>query len=266
MAHDTDQITVLRGITLAGQTGHYDLEIANGLIGSIVPVAEQGGGLILPLMVDAHVHLDKTMTLDRLQGRPNSLFEAIDLAQADKVNWTGDDLRARATSAMAKAYAHGTGAMRSHVDWADPAVPLSWEVLTEIRTEWRGRIELQLAALMPLDLDPKAGAEVAKRVAADGGVLGAFVFRDDALPAKVSQLFDLAEQHDLDLDFHVDEGLDPEAQGIDVIIAETAQRGYGGRVLCGHGCALSVRPKQVVQNLLERAARGRGALCLADHQ
>ncbi|MFP4043712.1 MAG: amidohydrolase family protein [Rhodosalinus sp.] len=243
---------VLEGVRIAGREGHWRLEVAGARL-SLAPSQATGGGLVLPLMADAHVHLDKTFTVDRMPGRPSTLFEAIEMMSRDAEGWTEADLHARAGAGLERAFAHGTGAMRSHVDWTAPKAPLAWGVLNELAQDWRGRVELQLASLSPLDLLAEAGEGIARRVARDGGVLGAFVYRNARLPEKLGRVFDLAERHGLSLDFHVDEGLEPEAQGIDAIVAETARRGFGGRVLCGHGCALSVRPEDDVRAVLDRA-------------
>jgi cytosine deaminase len=218
--------------------------------------------MALPPLVDAHVHLDKTYVADRITARPESLFEAIDLAATDKARWTEDDLRARAGRALARAEANGIAALRSHVDWSEPGRPLAWDVLGEMAEDWRGRINLQRAALVPLDLlgDADLGPEIAASVARDGGVLGAFVYRNEHLPAKLERVFDLALAHDLALDFHVDEGLDREAQGFDTIVALTARHGLGGRVLCGHACALAVRPEHETAAVLDAAGEAGVAL------
>ena len=115
----------------------------------------------------------------------------------------------------------------------------------------------------PLDLlgDPDHGpGDRRTRSRRTGGVLGAFVYRNEHLPAKLERVFALALRHDLLLDFHVDEGLEPEAQGFDAIVALTARHGLAGRVLCGHACSLAVRPEaEVAPAPRRRGAGGRGA-------
>ncbi|WP_199525914.1 amidohydrolase family protein [Rhodosalinus halophilus] len=247
-----DGTSILDGVRIAGREGHWRLSAEGGRL-ALAPSQATGGGVVLPLMADAHVHLDKTYTSARMPGRPATLFDAIEMMGREALNWTESDLRARATLALGRAHAHGTGAMRSHVDWTTPGEPLAWGVLNDLAQDWRGRVELQLASLSPLDLLAEAGEEIARRVARDGGVLGAFVYRNEQLCEKVARVFDLAERHGLSLDFHVDEGLEPEARGLDAITEETGRRGFGGRVLCGHGCALSVRPEYERRAVLDQA-------------
>ncbi|MCY4229341.1 MAG: amidohydrolase family protein [Alphaproteobacteria bacterium] len=253
---------ILRGVALAGRLGRHDIVLSGERIAAITASDAHGGGFIMPAMTDAHVHLDKTFTTHRLGRRAGSLLDAIELAAGDSMQWNADDIRCRATNALERAYRHGTVRMRTHVDWLAPTVPLAWPVLHALRAAWRGRIDLQLVALAPLDLLFEAGEPIARRVRRDGGVLGAFIYRDPDLQVKVSRLFDLAERHDLALDLHVDECLEPNADGIDIAVRETAARGYGGRVLCGHCCALSIRPDDETHALLERAAEAGVALCV----
>ncbi len=244
----------LESVRIAGREGTWQISLAGGAISGLRRVDRPPEGLLTPLFADVHVHLDKTNTMDRVGRLANGLLEAIEATRADAVNWTREDLTRRAGDAMERAWRHGTGAMRSHVDWREPSVPLAWEVLSEMAGIWRGRVELQLASLLPLDDIERCGRDVARRVAADKGVFGAFVLANEDQARKISLAFDLAEEFGVPLDFHVDETLDDRVTGIDLIVAETARRGMAGQVLCGHCCALSRRPRNVVQALLERAA------------
>ncbi|TWI36934.1 amidohydrolase family protein [Paracoccus sulfuroxidans] len=245
--------TTLTGLTLAGRPGRWQMQIAAGRIAALRPCTKAGGGLVLPLLADVHTHLDKTFTAARMPRRAGSLFDAIEMMGADAAGWTVDDLRARTQRGLARAYHHGTALMRSHVDWGEAQPPLAWSVLNELRQDWRGRIELQLASLTALDLMPQIGPGIAAHLRESGGVLGAFIYRNANLARDLATTFDLAEKHGLDLDFHVDEGLDPEAQGFDAIVEETRRRGMAGHVLCGHACSLSVRDPSEVAGLLDRA-------------
>lgn len=244
----------LSAVLVDGRVVRIRLEA--GRIAALDPVAGPARAVALPLPVEPHVHLDKTGIIDRC-GRPApGLFGAIEATAADKANWTEADLRARAGAALQEAWENGVAALRTHVDWDGPEPPVAWQVIGDLAAEWAGRMSVQRAALTALDQmgDADAGPRIAARVARDGGILGAFVYRNEGLAEKLGRVFDLARAHDLDLDFHVDEGLEPEAQGFDAIVALTEAHGMGGRVLAGHGCALSVRPEAEVAALLARAA------------
>ncbi|MEJ7930526.1 amidohydrolase family protein [Ramlibacter sp. AN1015] len=238
----------------------YDVQVRDGRIAAIAPAAAGAapGGLLLPGLVDAHVHLDKTATFDRAAHPASGLMEAIEQIQADRVRWTDADIARRAEWGLQRAWSHGTVALRTHIDWSD-APPRSWQVIGELASDWRGRVAVQRASLTALATlaDPGKGPVIAERVARDGGVLGAFIVPVAAeLAQPLDAVFTLAARFDLDLDFHVDEGLDPAARGFDAVVAATARHGFAGRVTCGHGCALGTRPPEDVAAVLGRAAAG----------
>ncbi len=194
---------------------------------------------------------------------PKSLFEAIDLAAADKARWTAADLRARATRALAEAEAHGDrrAAHPCRLDRAGAAARLGRARRSRRRLARPGaRSTARRSSRSTCSATPISGPAIAAEVAAADGVLGAFVYRNDHLPEKLERVFALAERHELLLDFHVDEGLDREAQGFDTIVALTARRRLGGRVLCGHACSLAVRPEAEVAPVLD--ARGEAGVAL----
>ncbi|MDE2913807.1 MAG: amidohydrolase family protein [Paracoccaceae bacterium] len=244
---------VLDGVRLPGRPGRWRLSLANGRIRQIERSTAEGGGLVLPLLADIHVHLDKTLTCDRFHTRPASLADAIAMTAADRERWTDTDIRDRAARALTRAHANGIAIMRSHVDWTVLAPPIAWSVLAELRDAWVGRMTLELASLSPLDLLAETGEPIARAVARTNGVLGCFVHQNGDLSRKIARVFDLAEARDLSLDFHVDECLERDMAGFDGIVAETARREMTGRVLVGHACSLSVRPESEVSDLLEQA-------------
>lgn len=246
----------LNGATVA-------LEIAGGRIARIEPMPVAAAWQALPLPVDPHLHLDKTFLWPRARPAAPGLFPAIEANLADRARWTPDDIRARAGRALAEARASGMAGLRTHVDWVEPGVPLAWDVLGEMGPD--AGLALQRAPLVPVDLlgDPDQGAPIAAHVGRTGdGVLGAFLYRHADYPAKLARIFRLAADHGLRLDFHVDEGLEPEAQGLDEIVRLTAAHGLAGRVLCGHACSLSVRPEAEVARVLAAMAEAGVALCV----
>ena len=243
----------LDGVRFHDRPGAWDVILRQGRIADIVCSDGTGDGpLLLPAQVNIHAHLDKTLTAGRLPRRAATLREAIDVMEDDARRWTAEDLHARGTEALGRAFASGTVAMRSHIDWPGPEVPEGWRVACRLRAEWAGRVELSLAALTPLDVLARDGAAIAQAVAETGGTLGAFVY--GGTEEEVETVLALARRFGLDLDFHVDEGLDPGLRGVDAIVAAAERHEMAGRVLCGHGCALSVRAPDEVGRLLGRAA------------
>ncbi len=185
-----------------------------------------------------------------------NLFVAIERMNRHRESWTGESLRLRMERALRDAWLSGTRALRTHLDWVQPEPPAALAVFEALREEWRGRIELQFVSLTPLDLFAgiDAGERIAREVKRAGGVLGAFVYRNEGIVHKLGRVFDLAQQHGLALDFHVDEGLDIEATGLRSIAQLVRARDFGQGVVCGHACSLSVQEDAVAAETLALCA------------
>ena len=218
-----------------------DLSVADGRIARIAPTDAPARGLVLPLLADAHVHLDRTDA-------------------TPPAGPTQADLRARAAGALAEAEAQGIAALRTHVDWEAPAPPAAWAVLGELAEDWRGRVAVQRAALVPprparrrraWPRDRRRGGAWRRRARRRRSLKNAH------LAPKLEAVFALALRFDLALDFHVDGALDRRAEAFDTIVALTRRHHLPGQVLCGHACALAVRPEAEVARAARRGRRRR---------
>ena len=216
--------------------------------------------LVLPGMVDAHTHLDKAFILSRIGPVKPGLLGAIDAVISDRERWTHADLRARAERGLQQAWEAGTTHLRTHIDWWDPQTPpLAWNVIAELAAEWRGRIRVEQVALIKLGLFARLddARALARRVAATGArtLLGGFVHSSNWDPAALRHLVLAAQELDLDLDLHVDEELNPDAQGLAFTAELLQSTGFKGRVVCGHNCAIAAQPQAQAMATLDAVAR-----------
>ncbi|MEO8884163.1 MAG: cytosine deaminase, partial [Devosia sp.] len=143
-----------------GQLISADMLITDGKIGAIaapgtlaVPdsaaIWDCRNGIILPAFADIHTHLDKGHIWPRSENPDGSFMGALEAAAADRdANWAADDVERRMDFALRCAYAHGTAAIRTHLDSAPPQHEISWDVFDRMRERWAGRIELQATALV----------------------------------------------------------------------------------------------------------------------
>ncbi len=243
-----------------------DLELAKGRIARVRAAGASSlpgevavnldGNQVWPCFVDLHTHLDKGHIWPRRDNPDGSFAAAIAANAADReAHWTEADVAARMRFALAAAYAHGTAAIRTHLDSVPPQHRISWPVFARIRDEWRGRIALQAAAIVALDrLLTPFGDELADWVATHGGVLGGMPVPGADVAQQVDRVFTLAATRGLDLDFHADESGDPAAAAL-VLIAEAALRHrFAGRVVVGHCCSLAVQSDAVVERTLDLVA------------
>ncbi|QHE85698.1 amidohydrolase family protein [Hydrogenophaga sp. BPS33] len=218
------------------------------------------GAPVLPGLVDAHTHLDKAFILPRMGAVKPGLLGAIEASIADRANWTREDLRQRAERGLRQAWEAGTTHLRTHVDWWDPhTVPLAWEVINELACEWRGRIRLEQVAMIRLALFQKTddARALAQCVAVTGAhaVLGGLVHSSNWDPGALRELVLAPQRTDLDLDLHVDEELNADAQGLALVAELLREVGFAGRVVCGHNCALAAMPETRALATLDAVAR-----------
>jgi len=243
-----------------------DLVIQNGRILSIDPAGTQGaeqaidldGGLILPCLVDVHTHLDKGHIWDRKPNPDGTFLKALEAVETDRAaNWSAGDLKARMTFALRCAYAHGTSAIRTHIDSIPPQDGISWPVFEEVRDTWAGRIDLQAACLFGIERvadDPGFLPGIADRMVASKGILGAVTYMMPDLETHIEAVFRAAADRGLDLDFHVDETLDADADSLRLIAEVALRTRFPGRILVGHCCSLSTQPDSKAFHTLDRVA------------
>ena len=235
----------------------FDVVLQGGTVQAITPRAGPAQGLLLSAPVDAHLHIDKSYSVQEVGAAEGNLFAAITRIAEHRARWTAESLRPRMERAVEEAWRTGTRALRTHLDWPEPKVPAALAVFGQLRADWQGRMAMQFVSLTPLDVfaDAAAGETIAAAVRGAGGVLGAFIYRNPDLREKLARVFDLAERHGLSLDFHVDEGLDADATGLADIAEFALARGMGARVSCGHACSLSVQADAVAEATLALCAR-----------
>src|SRR4029077_3459102 len=103
------------------------------------------------------------------------------------------------------------------------------------------------------------GRELADRLAEIGGNLGwgtrFLTLKKDPGPPEfdtvMDHIFTLAEERGLDLDMHVDESSDPEARTLIRIARLAVKRGFKGRILAGHCCALALQSDEFIKETMD---------------
>jgi cytosine deaminase len=215
-----------------------------------------GGRMLWPAPVDVHTHLDKGQIWPRARNADGQFWTALETVRRDReANWRADDVAARMDFALRCAWAHGTSAIRTHLDSAAPQDAISWPVFAEMRRRWADRITLQAVALATLeDYAGAAGPALADRVAEHGGILGLVPWMCDDLDVQLERWFELAGERGLDADLHVDESLDANDTTLLRIARAAIHTGYAGRIVCGHCCSLTVQDEATVQRTLDAVA------------
>ncbi len=245
-----------------GEAARVDLAIEDGNIAAILPPGggegtDLDGGMVWPCFVDLHTHLDKGHIFPRAPNPDGTFAAALATVGADReARWTADDVRARFAFGLRCSHAHGTRAIRTHLDSIGKQSDISWGVFRELREEWTGRIALQGVSLFSIDMARDAGwlEGLGDLVARSGGVMGGATFMVPDLDELLDRVFAVAEARGLDLDFHVDESNDPLAASLARIAATALRRRFPGRILVGHCCSLSLQPPADVARTIAMVA------------
>jgi cytosine deaminase len=171
--------------------------------------------------------------------------------------WKADDVERRMDFALRSAYAHGTAAIRTHIDSLPPQHEISWDVFERMRDRWAGRIELQGVSLVAPEqlLDRPLLENISRRVKAAGGIFGGAMAAFDRSREAMRTVVEIAGSHGLDLDLHTDETLDPAASALEHLAEAVLETGYDGRVVAGHCCVLSVQDEMTRARTIDKVAR-----------
>ena len=249
--------------------GRLDILVDDGRIAAVAPTGAAdfgetprlplGGRIALPAFVDAHTHLDKGHIWARAPNPSGDFAGALQTVLADrKARWSAEDVAARVEFSLKCAYAHGSRAIRTHLDSQGPQSEISFPVFAAARERWRGRIELQASPLFGVDVmfEPGHMETIERMVETHGsGILGAVTYVIPRLQEALDALFALAARKQWDLDFHVDESADPAARTLGVIAETAIARNFGGKILVGHCCSLARQDDGERAEVVEKVAR-----------
>lgn len=244
--------TLIANALLAGGR-RVDVRLADGKIAAIgaagPAVAFAGervdlaGALLLPGLIDGHIHLDKTLLgLPFQPHRPgDSVAERI---KAEKELRRSVDLpvAARAVRLVEQVVAFGTVALRTHVDIDDEVGLDGLHALLEVREATRDLVDIQIVAFPQSGILTSPGVadllDNAIREGADlvGGLDPAGI--DNDVTGHLDVVFAIAERHGVGVDIHLH---DPGPLGcfeLRQISARTEAAGLTGHVAVSHAFAL----------------------------
>lgn len=244
---------------------HQSCDLATEMspqLGETPRVIEARGALISPPFVDAHFHLDATLSLGRPRlNRSGTLLEGIEIWAEQKPMLTSEDITARARELICWAISQGTLAMRTHVDTCDPELRAA-RALVALREEVAPFFDLQIVAF-PQDgyLRHPRGIELLEE-ALDLGVdvvggIPHFERTTNAGRESVERLCRIAAERGLRVDMHCDETDDPHSRHVETLAEQTLRFGLEGRVSASHVTSLHSAPNDFAAKLIPLLAEAR---------
>jgi cytosine deaminase len=235
--------------------GHLvDIGIADGKIAVVgegaapalsnsAPALDIGGDLVLPGLVDGHMHLDKTLTglpwMGHMAGPTRMSRIETDKTILPHLPLSTEE---RAGNLIRECVARGTSHLRTHVDIDLESRLAKLEGVLAARERYRDRATVQIVAFpqsgvmrCPGVLDLLDGAV---RNGADlvGGIDPLEIDRDPK--GQLDGIFAIAARHGVGLDIHLHEPGEMGLFNVQEICARTKALGLGGKVTISHGFCL----------------------------
>ncbi|MFC7515592.1 amidohydrolase family protein [Herbaspirillum sp. GCM10030257] len=253
---------IIRDATLPDRT-RADIAIVAGRIAAIgTDLAlharqeiDAGGDLVTPPFVDAHFHMDATLSygLPRVN-QSGTLLEGIALWGELKPMLAQEALIERAMQYCDWAAARGLLAIRTHVDVCDDRL-LAVEALLEVKRRVAPYIDLQLVAFPQDGLlrSPTAFDNLKRAIAMGVDVVGGIPHFERTMAdgaESVRLLCEFAADKGLRVDMHCDESDDPLSRHIETLAYHANRLGLHGRVAGSHLTSMHSMDNYYVSKLL----------------
>lgn len=218
-----------------------------------------GGRLVIPALIDGHLHLDKTLlglpwmphasgdsTRERIDGE-----KRVRAALAEPV-----DRRAEALLSLAQR--HGTLALRTHVDIDEVCGVRNLERILTLRERWASSVTIQVVAFPQSGIlrCPGAAELLAEALALGADLVGGLdpLGIDGDLQGHLDVVFGLAVRFGRGVDIHLHDAGEAGLGEILAIADRTQTAGLGGRVTVSHAFALGSVPQDAAARAAERLA------------
>jgi cytosine deaminase len=259
---------VIRNVRPLGAAA-VDLVLEAGMIKALLPVGSAApelpclldgqGQLLLPALVESHVHFDKTLW--SMPWRPNSAGPTRnDRISNEQVLLKNFDvpIAQRAGALTEHCIALGSLYFRSHVD-----VQTVWglrhvEAMLALRDSYKDLIDMQLVAFPQGGLLTQPGTSALMQTALEmgvdivGGIDPAAIDRDPV--RHLETIFDWAARYDRGVDIHLHDPADLGRWEIERIADMTQAHGLQGRVMISHAYCLGAFAPVELHALADRLA------------
>lgn len=197
------------------------------------------GQLVTPPFIDAHFHLDATLSLGEPRlNQSGTLLEGIQLWNELKPQLTIEHIKNRARKLCHWAIANGCLAIRSHVDICDDRL-LAVHALLDLREEMQAWIDIQLVAF-PQDgylRYRNSHKNLNKALELGVEVVGGIPHFERSMregAKSIKLLCEIAADKGLMVDMHCDETDDPLSRHVETLAFETQRLGLNGKVTGSH--------------------------------
>jgi cytosine deaminase len=204
----------------------------------------------MPAFVDAHAHLDQTLTASF--NKSGTLVEAFEIWNEEKRRLSYERYLSRALQAQTLAFSLGTTALRTHVDIYSSGFWLALEAVLDARDKHKHLLDIQIVALGKASSSPQDEEALKQALKMGADVIGGSPALSANPRKSLDSLFDLAELYDKVLDLHIDEIDDGRVLTLELLAEKTLERNFQGRVTAGHCCSLSFTDDASADRVMEK--------------
>jgi cytosine deaminase len=217
---------------------------------------DAAGCLVVPGLIETHVHLDKTCILDRCRIEEGTVAEAVRETASAKRDFTVEDVYARGKKTLERCIAHGAMHMRTHVE-LDPGIGMiGFEAVSQLARDYAWAIDLELCVFPQEGLTNNPGTEelLIEGLRRGARTIGAVPYFDTDPRRQIDRIFAIARDFDAEIDMHLDLAETTVGMQIDYVCRKTEEFGWGGRVAVGHATQMSLLPPDRFAGIAARLA------------
>src|SRR5690348_7074696 len=192
---------ILRG----GELVDTDIAVQGDRIAAIAPNLaaagrdlEAGGCLVVPGLIETHIHLDKTCILDRCRIEEGTVAEAVRETAAAKRGFTLEDTYARGKKTLERCISHGTMRMRTHVE-LDPGIGLKGlEAVEQLARDYAWAIDVEICVFPQEGMTNYPGTEelLIEGLRRGARTIGAVPYFDTDPHRQIDRIFEIAREFD----------------------------------------------------------------------
>lgn len=215
------------------------------------------GKVVIPGLVESHIHLDKALIADRLPNKSGTLQEALKVTAELKSTFTREDVMERAETALQMIIKRGTTHIRTHAEFDPIGGFHGFEVIMELKEKYKDFVDMQVVAFPQEGILKSPGTEEMMYRAMDMGadVVGGIPYNDTDAKEHLDIVFEIAKKYDKDIDLHQDFKDDFEGQTIEMVAQRTIEEGYVGRVSVGHMTSIGAMPEEQLKPVIALMAK-----------
>jgi cytosine deaminase len=212
------------------------------------PTLKASGRLVVPGLIETHIHLDKTCILERCAIEDGTIAEAVRETGAAKSKFTFEDVYNRGKRTLEQCIAHGAMRMRSHVE-LDPGIGMvGFEAVEQLARDYAWAVDVELCVFPQEGLtnNPATEGLLVEGLRRGARTIGAVPYFDTDPRGQIDRIFEIARDFDAEIDMHLDLADTTRGMQIEYVCHKTEEFGWAGRVAVGHATQMSLlRPARL---------------------